>query len=477
MENTEQSKKIINYSFEHAPTLYEFYKCDKRIIAVRGARGSGKSSACVMKLLKNALEQEPNPSDGIKRSRWAIVRNTNLQLQDSSIRKTFEWLPEEYFGKYNKTQKNYLITKFPDAEIEFSFRALDEPKDVRNLLSLELSGAWLNEAREIHKTIFDNLDATLGRYPSVKDGGCTRPQILMDTNSPEEDSWWFKYFEVDRPKDKELQKLSEQFIQPSARSEQAENVPFLPENYYENLIHGKDEEWIRVYIDNQYGFVKEGDLIFDNTWTDGLHVAREMLHPMYERLVVLSFDFGLTPAACFSQITPTGNYNVTDEYVSDSMGIRRFANNIIKPIIATRYNKCQIIITGDPSGIRRSETDEKTCYEELQNAFPSILIHPVTDNSPIARIGAIEYFLTQPYAWGGRPCFQLSPICRVLRKAFNKGYVKNKLGKPKKNQWSHIMDALGYGALYFYEMIKKIEKTKRFGRRKPKYRTPTHAGI
>lgn len=477
LQNQEMKRKEINYSFEYAPTLYNFYKCDKRIVAVRGARGSGKSSACVMKLLKNGLNQAPDPQDGIRRSRWAIIRNTNAQLQDSSIRKVFEWLPEEYFGTYNKTQKNYLITKFPNTVIEFSFRALDEPKDVRNLLSLELSGAWINEAREIHKAIFDNLDASLGRYPGVKDGGCTLPQIILDTNSPEEDSWWFKYFEVDRPASNRMQEISEQFVQPSARSEYAENVPFLIPGYYENLIHGKDEEWIKVYIDNEYGFVKEGDLIFESTWTDRLHVARDMLHPVKDRLVVLSFDFGLTPAASFMQINPMGHFNVLDELVSDSMGIKRFANNILKPLMATRYAGCKFFITGDPSGRVRVQTDEKTCYEELRDAFPGHQIQEASTNSPIARIGAIEYFLTQPYSSGGTPCFQLSPTCKVLRKAFNKGYVKDSLGKPKKNQWSHIMDSLGYGALYFYQMIKKVEKTNRFSRRRSRYRPPTHAGI
>ena len=30
----------------------------------------------------------------------------------------------------------------------------------------------------------------VGRYPSMKDGGCTWTGVIADTNAPEEDHWW-----------------------------------------------------------------------------------------------------------------------------------------------------------------------------------------------------------------------------------------------------------------------------------------------
>ncbi|MEN6455488.1 MAG: hypothetical protein ABFD10_14625, partial [Prolixibacteraceae bacterium] len=43
---------------------------------------SGKSSACVMEIIRRAHEQKASP-DGIRRSRWAVVRNSYGQLKDT----------------------------------------------------------------------------------------------------------------------------------------------------------------------------------------------------------------------------------------------------------------------------------------------------------------------------------------------------------------------------------------------------------
>ena len=92
-----------------------------------------------------------------------------------------------------------MITAFPGVQIEVLFRALDRPDQVSNLLSLELTGAWFNEAREIPKAIIEAMDGRIDRYPAVKDGGCTWTGIIMDTNPPDDDSYLYKMFEVVRP--------------------------------------------------------------------------------------------------------------------------------------------------------------------------------------------------------------------------------------------------------------------------------------
>ena len=40
-----------------------------------------------------------------------------------------------------------------DLDLEVIFLALDRPEDVKKLLSLELTGIWINEAREIPKVL------------------------------------------------------------------------------------------------------------------------------------------------------------------------------------------------------------------------------------------------------------------------------------------------------------------------------------
>ena len=47
---------------------------------------------------------------------------------------------------------------------EFIFRALDDDKDVANLLSLEVTGFWFNELREINTTILAHAGRRAGGY-------------------------------------------------------------------------------------------------------------------------------------------------------------------------------------------------------------------------------------------------------------------------------------------------------------------------
>ena len=55
-------------------------------------------------------------------------------------------------------------------DCEVIFLALDDPKDVRKLLSLELTGAWVNECGELPKAVADGLTHRVGRFPTKADG-------------------------------------------------------------------------------------------------------------------------------------------------------------------------------------------------------------------------------------------------------------------------------------------------------------------
>jgi hypothetical protein len=167
----------VNYDYADAPTLRRYSDCNKRSRLIVGPFGSGKSSACVMDLYQKSCQQAPD-AYGIRRTRWAVVRNTYPQLKDTTIKTFRDWFPEQYFGEYraNPTPDYNLFQQLQDGtrvEAEFLFRALDNPNHVRNLLSLEVTGAWFNEVREIPKSIVDHMDGRINRYPSRKDGGAT----------------------------------------------------------------------------------------------------------------------------------------------------------------------------------------------------------------------------------------------------------------------------------------------------------------
>lgn len=453
----------VMYSYDDVPTIRRFALSDKRVRCLMGPFSSGKSTGCVIEIIRKAHEQVPGP-DGIRRSRWVIVRNSYRQLLDTTIKTFMDWFPPKIFGEWRVTDHNYFITKFPDVHLEVMFRALDRPDQVSNLLSLEVTGAWFNEVREIPKAIVDAMDSRIGRYPSKRDGGPTWYGMIMDTNPPDEDSWIYKIFEKQRPDNWQM------FKQPSGLSVHAENTKNIPvKNYYKNLAKGKDEMYIRIYIHGQYGYLISGKPVF-MSFRDNIHVAPAPLTPQKGFDVLIGFDFGLQPACVLGQITQLGQLRILDELVSDGMGLRQFCENQLIPLLRLKYFGMNVMGFGDPSGVSRAPTDESTCFDILHSR--EIGLSNITEaptNAIMPRVGAVEFFLNKMSM--GEPGFILSPNCHFIRKAMNGAYHYDKDPKgsgdeykpmPVKNFASHIADSLEYLCLYVVEHEAQDKQRKSF---------------
>lgn len=237
------------------PTLARFLRSDAFVRAVVGPVGSGKSSACVIEIARRAAQQTPGP-DGVRRSRWAVIRNTYGQLRDTT-RKTFEqWVPPGC-GQWREQEFAFVIDRaLKDGtrlNCEVLFRALDRPEDVKKLLSLEVTGAYINEAREVPKHVLDVLQSRVGRYPSKAQGGASWFGVWMDTNPWHVGHWGYRLF-ADRPQGFEV------YEQPGGRAADAENAENLPTGYYERLCHGKDAEWVAEYVDGKYPAADRGSV-------------------------------------------------------------------------------------------------------------------------------------------------------------------------------------------------------------------------
>jgi hypothetical protein len=460
---------------ERVPSLDGFKYCFTTstgfFVARRNGRifitgNSGKSSGCVAEIIDVGVNQAPDQTK-TRKTRWAVIRSSYRMLLDTTMETFFQWLPPEYFGTFSVTNYIYTIDKIvlddgTKVEIEIIFRALDRPEHVRNLLSLELTGAWFNEVKETPKIIVDNMEGRVNRYPSVMDGGATWSGIIADTNPPDTDSWLYRLFEEQVPKDPILQSKYVLFKQPPGRSKEAENRKYLADDYYTNMAIGKDPEFIKVYIDGDYGYIRDGKPVFSN-YSDTMHCSEEILLPTKGVPVIISLDFGLSPAAVFSQYMPKGQFNVFNEFTSEDMGIRRFFTDVIKPYIFANLRGYEIIVTGDPAGVRRQDTDERSCFDELRlMGFPAT---PAHSNSFLARYNAVDNFLTKNVE--GKPAFQLSPNCAMLRKGFIGEYklkkyqgMNEKFSEvPVKNSFSHVHDALQYGVMVV-DRAANIEKTR-----------------
>jgi len=441
----------IEYDYSGAPTIKKFTLDNTRIRCIIGPFGSGKTSGCIMDIVRRATEQVPSP-DGIRRSRWAVVRNTFTQLKDTTIRSFHDWFPPKLFGTYHSTDHNYYITKIPGVHLELCYRALDREDQVSNLLSFEFTGAYFNEVREIPWAIVDTMDGRIGRYPKKDDVGEFWHGIIMDTNPPDEDSKLYKIAEQIKPDNFKI------FKQPSGLSIHAENIKHLPKNYYQNLAKGKDEMFVRLYCHGQYGYLVVGRPVFQS-FKDNIHIAPNILEPLKKTDLLIGFDFGLSPACTIGQITPLGQLRILDELVSDGMGIKQFCENQLIPLLRQKYFGMNVMGYGDPSGTSRSPTDESTCFDILHSPEIGLTnVVPAPTNALVPRIGAVENFLNKMV--NGEPGFILSPNCKYLRKAMNGGYHYEKDPKsqgdeykpiPVKNFASHVCDSLQELCLYVGE--------------------------
>jgi hypothetical protein len=444
----------IKFDYAHAPTIRDFALSDTRIRGLMGPFGSGKSSGCVVEIIRRAHQQEPN-AEGIRKTRWAVVRNTYAQLNDTTIKTFMDWIPEKIFGKYRSSEHTYEITGFPGCHIEILFRALDRPDQVANLLSLELTGAWVNEAREVPWPIVDALDGRIGRYPARKDGGCTWRGIILDTNPPENDSQWYVHFEEMCATDPAMAKKYAIFKQPSGLAKNAENIPNLPEGYYIDLAVGKDSEWRKVYVDGNYGFVQDGKAVYPQ-YNDNVHCQE--VEPVQGVPIHRGWDFGLTPACILTQVLPSGQWIAFDEARATNaamMGIDRFSDDVLS-MCSQNYSGFTFIDTGDPAGNQRSQTKEDTCFQILRSKGVTIL---EGKQDLTIRLESVRHPLNR--LLDGKPGFAVSPRCKMLRKGFQGAYKLRRMqvsgeryaNEPEKNEASHIHDALQYSATRIFGQI------------------------
>jgi hypothetical protein len=428
------------YRYANVGTILDFAQSDKFVRGLMGPFGSGKSSGCVMELVRIARKQPL--VNGVRRSRFAIIRNTYRQLQDTAIRTVHDWLPPRLYGTYFKSDSIYVLDRLdPELYIEVLYRALDRPEQVANLLSLELTAAWVNEGREVPLAVIKALKGRVGRFPAVRDGGCVDPGIIMDTNPPDEESWWWEMFENDPAHNVVL------FKQPSGLSPEAENVKNLPAKYYENLSEGEDEAFINVYVHGKYGFVRDGKPVYPD-YNDEVHCTTFEINP--DLPIKRGWDFGLTPACVFTQVSASGRFLVFDEMVAEDLGISRFSDAVLLHCSET-YPNAEFEDYGDPAGKQRAETDEKTCFQVLHGKGINI---KSGKQSVTLRIECVNKPLNTLLE--GKPQLLVHPRCKVVRRGFQGRYQYKRVkitgaaeryhDKPDKNDFSHPHDALQYVA-------------------------------
>lgn len=446
------------------PTVERFHASNAFVRGLMGPVGSSKSTACCIEILSRAQEQKA--FNGVRRTRWAVIRNTYPELKSTTIKTWTEWAA----GSVMKWDApitsviNGMLSDGTKMEMEVFFFPVDRPEEIGKLKSLELTGAWINEAGELPKAVFDMVTQRVGRFPPARQGGPSWTGVLLDTNPPDDDHWYFRLAERDRPASWDF------FRQPGGLVDDggeyrpnpaAENISNLPggHEYYLRQVPGKAKEWIKVFLLGNYGTIADGRPVYPE-WADDIHC--KPVPPNRDLPLLLGFDYGLTPACVICQVSPRGQLLVIDELFAKDMGIRQFARDVVRPHLAVNYAGMSFQACGDPAGMAGKDTEEKTCFMEL--AEEGIPCSPATSNNFVARREAVAKYLTRMS--DGKPCLIVDPKCDMIRRGFNGRYQYKRLqvvgserfkDVPDKNDYSHLHDALQYAALYSQSMNNSSE--------------------
>ncbi len=430
---------VTNYTAP--PTVARFMQSDASVRLIMGPVGSGKSTGDIMEIARRAQMQAPG-RDGIRKTRWAIIRGTKQQLKDTTLKTWLEWFPDGKAGRWRETDQTFIL-EFGDVRAEVLFRALEDPEDVKRLLSLELTGAFINEARETPIEIVIALRSRVGRYPSKKEGGPTWHGIIMDTNPPSTDHWIYQKFEVEKARGWEI------FKQPGGREATAENTENLPPNYYADMMDGADEDFIKVHVDAQYGRSKLGMPVYESTWKTLFH-SRDKLLIIPGAPVIIGLDAGRTPAASFFQKDPKGRVLLLDEVTSENMGMEGFIATKVKPMLSLRYPGHRVLVAADPACWAKSQLNEQSVADIIRAQLPLPKAPFDLSNRLPPRLQAVESLLRQHIE--GEALFLVDKTrCPQAVSGFEHGYryKRKKDGHheevPEKNEHSHLADSIQYG--------------------------------
>lgn len=433
---------------------------------IMGPVGSGKTTAAALRIARHVYEQHIGPG-GVARTRFAIVRNTGPQLHDTTLKSWLKIFPENVYGKFEKTHKTQRwkfkpkgMNKMIDAE--FIFRALDDEDDVANLLSLEVTGFWFNEIREIDQTILAHAGRRAGRYPGADLGGCTWRGWIGDTNPWPFTSPFHEMFVTD------LRRGYSYFKQPGGMEEGAENLHNLEQTqetlklawndpirreqgrkYYIDALRDYSVEDANMYVHCKYGASRAGKPVFVS-YDDNVHI-REVPYDKNAPLLIGYDNTGRNPAAIVAQKTNTGRWHILFELVGDGIGMKAHAA-ALKVALEEEFPGYTIEkITCDPAG-KAKGADDLDMPAVIRLVFPGTLVLNARTNDPATRIDAVESTLRRLV--NGEPAILIHPRCKILRQACISEYHYRKIkvsGKerfaeePEKNHpFADVADAVQY---------------------------------
>jgi len=430
-------------NFSPPQSLAEFWHTNDFYQFIVGPIGSTKTTNCIFKMLYYSLTQNIGP-DGYRRSRWVIVRPTLQQIKTTVLKDIEQWLSPICSIRVSDSMIKIRVN---DVISDWYMIPLQHHEDQRRLLSMQLTGAYFNEFREIPFNFIADVVGRLGRYPSMEHGGCSWTGIIADSNPPPKDSPYYKFLVEEKPDNVHFTH------QPGGLDPEADWRAWLRPDYYENIAAGRSGDWVDVHVHSKWGQVKAGQAVYKSSFEREFHVAKGRLTPIPGCPLIIGMDFARWPAAIICQMDPTGRLLVFEELEQENSGVENFVKIKLIPLLKSqKFNGYHGYVIGDPSGNQRSQIGEESVYDMFKRM--GLQAYPAQTNNIEPRIRAVEKFLLQQR--GGKPALIIDPVgCPQLVRGFEYAYryrtrkdgmmedIPDKSNRP----YPDLHDALQYACL------------------------------
>lgn len=464
---------VIDYD---APkTITDFMLDNSKVRLIIGPYGSGKTTGCIMELMRRAMMEYPD-ANNVRRTRFVVVRNTAQQLRQTILEDIRKWLTPAMTYRVTDSTVQFRFSHPTQGRIESDWMLipLDKPEDQQRLLSLNITGGWVSEFREIPIRIVEALLGRCGRYVPIGVKGNAWHGVIGESNPPDEDSEWYNKLEIERPPTWKL------FKQPGGMDPKAENKEpgRLPPGYYEDLVASNNADWVDVHVHAKYGKSLSGQAVFRASFKPDFHVTYNSLKPIPSLPLMIGQDFGRTPASLVGQVDNRGRLLVFNEATSVDMGIEQFATSTLRPLMFNNFTGLSSFMVADPTGKDKGQISEESPFDALRRLGFKVYGAPTNDLEP--RLRSVEQLFLRQID-GGPMLLIDGANCPLLVQALKFHYrYKRKQNmeledKPEKTHpWSDLVDCLQYLALSTNaNYVGKMMMDSRPRQRRP---TPSAAG-
>ena len=422
----------------------------------------GKSCGLVWACFYHCINN-PSPT-------WAIIRDTYMNLQRTTLQEFFQWFPPGVAGLWKASEKMFQFG-VGENRSKVYFMGLDAAEDISKLQSLPLGGFGIDEAAPaidkggVSTAGVDQLifNAAMGR---LSETGMVWHAAKLAANNPDETHWTYNDF---------VEPGTEgfSFWQPTQR----ENEDNIATGYYARLqkaLRHRPALW-RRFGEGKFGFSQIGKSITPE-WRDEVHLIKE-LEPIRNYPLHLSWDFGAgqtaLPACVISQLTPSGGWHILDAFVGDDMGTTELIEDVVKPRLMERFGvngrvRHELKHTGDPAGSARDQSSSKTSsVKVIRKALGGTWIPGPRGESE--RIEPLRAVLRR------HNCVLVDKTnARLVWLALRGGWHRNitrtgVIGAVIKDDHSHIGDAMGYQAARLFPMGRIGQRGQSVAIRQPRF--------